>query len=159
MRYLLSQRTTLMAAFSLGICVLVTLIAWLLLLRMPQTGLARMAIGFDGHSIRADVQVATQPQDVARGLMFTERLDPDEGMLLVFDGDDTKRCVWMKNTPIPLSIAFVNAQGLIREIVEASANSRVVLCVESVSKVLEMRAGWFHQAGIGVGDRLMSVSQ
>lgn len=54
-----------------------------------------------------DVEVVTTPEDQAKGLMFRENLDNDEGMLFIFKNSDD-RTFWMKNTLIPLDIIFIN---------------------------------------------------
>lgn len=142
------------AALALGLALLLAMLAWLIHLRDPQTNLPKASIGFEGRDVRATVQVATKPEEIAKGLMFTQYMPHDEGMLLVFEGGDAERCIWMKNTPIPLSIAFIKSDGLIKDIVDASANSRAILCVHGVQRVLEMNAGWFRFQGLASGDKV-----
>src|SRR5690606_17166645 len=60
----------------------------------------------------AHVEIAATPEVRNRGLMFRESLPPDHGMLFVFE-QETTQCFWMKNTPLPLTIAFIDAQGRI----------------------------------------------
>ena len=98
------------------------------------------------------VEVAKTPQERARGLMGRTRLGRDEGMLFIFEKEDYHG-FWMKNTPIPLSIAFINKEGRIVRIADMKP-----LTLEShdppqpILYALEMERGWFSANGIKVGD-------
>lgn len=139
--------------------VLVGMSAWLVSLRTPQTDLPKVALQVGDAPHQIEVQLATTPAQIAKGLMFTRSLLPDQGMLFVFDGGDTKRCMWMKNTPIALSIAFIAADGRIREIIDAHVNSNFTLCVDGVQKALELNQGWFKANGVHVGDLVEIAAQ
>ena len=98
-------------------------------------------VAFDGPSRR-------------RGLMHRERLEEDEGMLFVFPARDNLS-FWMRNTVIPLSIAFLDDDGKILQI--ANMRPKDLASTRSKYKVryaLEVNLGWFERAGLDVGSRL-----
>lgn len=109
---------------------------------------AELTVG--GH--KAQAEIARTPEARRRGLMDRQRLAPDHGMLFVFDTDD-RHCFWMKNTPLPLSIAFIDTQGRIVSIQDMQPHDLQTHCPpEPVRYALEMAQGWFKRAGIRAGD-------
>jgi uncharacterized protein len=101
---------------------------------------------------RVRVEVAATHASRQRGLMHRGRLPDDRGMLFVF-ADERPRSFWMKDTPIPLSIAFARADGTILRIVEMEPLSeRAVSSVAPARYALEMNRGWFTRHGILEGD-------
>jgi len=101
------------------------------------------------HLITAEVALS-DPQRV-RGLMFRESLAPNHGMLFVFD---TKaiQCMWMRNTLIPLSVAFIDDEGRIVNIEDMRPQTEQSHCARSpVRFALEMSQGWFAQRGLKPG--------
>ncbi len=103
-----------------------------------------------GKKIRAEV-VQTE-EEKARGLMFREGLGKDEGMLFVYDREEILT-FWMKNTPLPLSIAFLDQRGKIVDIQDMDPFSlRTHASTLPARYALEMNQGWFKRNGIGVGD-------
>ena len=98
------------------------------------------------------VEVAKTPQEMAKGLMGRKHLREDEGMLFIFATEDY-HAFWMKDTLIPLSIAFIDKEGRIVKITDMKP-----LTLESHSPpapvlyALEMKKGWFSAKGIKVGD-------
>lgn len=104
------------------------------------------------HNITA--QVASSPRELAIGLMYRRDMPANHGMLFVFDKAD-RQCFWMKNTLMPLSIAFVADDGRIVNVDEMKAGTLNEHCsTEPVRYVLEMNAGWFKRKGIKPGQRL-----
>lgn len=104
------------------------------------------------HSIRASV-VNTQ-HSRERGLMHRTRLCENCGMLFVFPSAD-KHAFWMKDTPLPLSIAFIAADGSILNIAEMQANStHVHFAQDNALYALEMNEGWFAGHAIEAKDRV-----
>lgn len=103
----------------------------------------------------ARVRVSQTPEEMERGLMFTENLSPDEGMLFVFEREKPLR-FWMKNTPLPLSVAFIDKRGRILDIRQMQPLDDKTLHVsrQPAMYALEMNAGWFEKHGIKVGDRV-----
>lgn len=106
------------------------------------------------HLIHAEV--ADSHETRMMGLMHRQKLALNSGMLFVFERKD-KHCFWMKNTPLPLSIAFITRAGKIVTIKKMSPNSEQTHCPsEAVSYALEMEQGWFKTKGISVGAVLVA---
>jgi hypothetical protein len=86
--------------------------------------------------------------------MMRERLGPNEGMIFVFP-DKAGHCFWMKNTLIPLSIAFVDDDGTIVNIADMQPHSEASHCpARPIRYALEMEQGWFARRGLKPGGRL-----
>jgi len=123
----------------------------------PQTNLPRVQLSVGLHLIRA--QVANSMETRAKGLMFTKAMPANEGMLFVFDVP-AQQCMWMKNTLIPLSVAFIDAAGQISNIAEMQPQSEQTHCsTRPVKYALEMNAGWFAGKGVRPEQRLMGIEQ
>lgn len=105
------------------------------------------------HRIQA--QVAQSEQERAIGLMHVREMPQHEGMLFVFE-QAGQQCFWMRNTLIPLSIAFLRDDGSIVNIAEMKAlDDKSNHCsAEPVRYALEMNAGWFAKRGLKPGSRL-----
>ena len=108
----------------------------------------------------ARVELADDDPSRARGLMQRTSLRPDHGMLFVYP-TETTRTFWMKNTLIPLSIAFATSTGRIVDIQEMvpggdvpDPRQRRYRSARPATYALEMAAGWFAAKGIRVGDRM-----
>ena len=100
------------------------------------------------------VEVADDPDERQRGLMFRSRLDPDQGMLFVFP-DSQLRSFWMVNTAIPLSIAYIAADGIIQEIYDMQPFSRASVPSRAPAMyALEVNQGRFQEVGVRVRDRV-----
>ena len=103
------------------------------------------------------VEVADTPERWAQGLMFRERLGEDEGMVFLFP-EPTAGGFWMKNTLIPLSIAFFDRQGVILRILDMEP-CRADPCPVYFPGVvyqgaLEVNQGWFRRRGLAEGARV-----
>jgi hypothetical protein len=102
-------------------------------------------------------EIAADDSSRAHGLMFRETLPTDRGMLFVFDTPDTV-CFWMKNTPLPLSIAFIDSQGIILNIDDMQPQTTTSHCPVAPTKyALEMNQGWFTDKGIGAGTHVKNL--
>ena len=102
--------------------------------------------------IRAEVAAdnATRMQ----GLMYRESLGANAGMLFIFDEAAT-HCMWMKNTLIPLSVAFIDESGTIINIADMQPHSEQSHCAAAQALfALEMTQGWFAQRGVKPGMKL-----
>jgi uncharacterized membrane protein (UPF0127 family) len=109
------------------------------------------------HLIRAEV--ASTFETRAQGLMFRKYLGPNEGMLFVFPQTEA-HCMWMKNTLIPLSVAFLDAQGRIVSISEMQPQTETSHCATAPAKyALEMSGGWFAGKGLKAGATLLGVTK
>jgi uncharacterized membrane protein (UPF0127 family) len=103
-------------------------------------------------SIRAEL--ARTDSERARGLMDRPSLPDGEGMLFIFEREQIVS-FWMKNTLIPLSIAFIRTDGRIIEIRDMQAQDvTAVRSARSVRYALEVPQGWFARRGIKAGDYL-----
>jgi hypothetical protein len=109
------------------------------------------------HLIHAEV--ANTFETRAQGLMFRKHLGPNEGMLFVFPQAEA-HCMWMKNTLIPLSVAFMDDQGKIVSIAEMRPQTETSHCAAAPAKyALEMSGGWFAAKGLKPGAMLLGVSR
>jgi uncharacterized membrane protein (UPF0127 family) len=106
------------------------------------------------HLVKAEV--ADDERKRAIGLMFRQSLAPNHGMLFVF-GEKAGHCFWMRNTPIPLSIAFLDDDGTIVNIADMAPRSEDSHCPKRpVRFALEMEQGWFDKRGLGPGSKLLN---
>jgi uncharacterized protein len=118
----------------------------------PQPRLPTTDITAGMHVIKAELAVT--PQQQSMGMMFRREMPGNEGMLFVAE-DSQVRCFWMKNTLIPLSIAFIADDGSIVNIAEMQAlNERSHCSTKPVRYALEMPQGWFAKKGIAAGFKL-----
>ena len=100
------------------------------------------------------VEIADTPETQEKGLMGRESMTEDHGMLFVYDRD-SRKSFWMKNTLIPLSIAYIAADGTIREIYDMEPlSTRIVDSRYSVRYALEVNQGAFQRHGIKEGDKV-----
>ncbi len=104
-------------------------------------------------------EIADTRESRSRGLMHREQLCADCGMLFVFDSP-SRHAFWMKNTPLPLSIAFIAADGSIINIEEMQANTTDSHNPDSDALfALEMNSGWFSGNDIKAHDRVSGLEQ
>jgi len=105
------------------------------------------------RAAHAQVEVASQPQQRIRGLMYRTVLGADQGMLFVFP-EDQSVSFWMRDTSIPLSIAYLGAVGRIVRIAEMRPfDTHPVPSVMPVRYALEMPEDWFTTHRIAPGDQ------
>ena len=105
------------------------------------------------HAVR--VELARTDAERARGLMRREALADDAGMLFLFE-ETAEHPFWMKDTPLPLDIVFIDEAGRIVGVVErAEPHTTTLRTVSAPSRyVLEVNGGWTRARGIGRGDRV-----
>ena len=109
------------------------------------------------HLITAEI-AATDPART-RGLMFRQSLPTNHGMLFIFDYKAV-HCMWMRNTLIPLSVAFVEDDGSIVNIEDMQPHDERSHCAKKpVRYALEMTQGWFSQKGVLPGMKLGRLPQ
>jgi uncharacterized membrane protein (UPF0127 family) len=107
------------------------------------------------YLIRAEV--ASDYASRGRGLMHRKSLAPNAAMLFIFDGA-ALHCMWMKNTYIPLSVAFIDEKGEIVNIADMQPHSEESHCASRPALyALEMTRGWFAERGIKAGARLGGI--
>lgn len=110
------------------------------------------------HLIPLSVETAVSAAEQQQGFMNRKHIPDGTGMIFIY-GRDSKLSFWMKNTPHPLSIAFIDSQGNIREIRDMQPFSmETISSTHSVRYALEVPQGYFSRAGIGIGDKLTSES-
>ena len=104
--------------------------------------------------IGLNLEIADTPLKRSVGLMYRKELEPDSGMLFVFPENDTQS-FWMKDTHIPLSIAYINEDGVIINIEDMEPLSlNGVPSLGPCKYALEVNKGWFEENGIQAGDHL-----
>lgn len=119
-------------------------------LRAACAELPTRTLTIGGHKLT--VEVASTPQAMQTGLMNRFSLQPDHGMLFVF-GKPQPLAFWMKDTYIPLSIAFVDARGRIINIEDMQPQDESTHWSKGIGLyAIEMRQGWFAAHGIAAGD-------
>jgi uncharacterized membrane protein (UPF0127 family) len=119
---------------------------------------ARATFSTRQQEVRTDVlRVADSPEERRVGLMGVEALNEDRGMVFVFDGEQDGS-FWMKDTLIPLSIAFWGDDGRLLDILEMEPCTSEPCPTYSArapyTHALEMNAHWFDDRGIEIGDRV-----
>jgi len=99
-------------------------------------------------------QIVATPETREHGLMGRTDLTDETAMLFVFP-DEQVRVFWMKDTPTPLSIAYINKQGVVKEILDMEAFSLApVPSKHAVIYALEVKQGAFGRRGVQVGDQI-----
>lgn len=107
------------------------------------------------HLIKAEV--ASNEAEREQGLMFREKMGPNEGMIFLF-GAPAGVCMWMKNTLIPLSVAFLDDKGEIINIEEMKEQTTNSHCAtKAATYALEMNKGWFKQKNIKAGMKIEGI--
>jgi uncharacterized protein len=99
-------------------------------------------------------EIAGTDAEREKGLMFRKTVPEGTGMLFVFDKDE-KLSFWMKNTEVPLSIAYITSEGTVSEILDMKPFSLAPVISQSyVRYALEAPQGWFLRVGVKAGDKL-----
>lgn len=101
------------------------------------------------------VEIARTREQLSRGLMWRNELDADAGMLFVF-GDTAPRTFWMKNTPLPLDILFLDERGTVLNVAASTTpySEAPIRSAGPARYVLEVNAGFAAKHGIGSGARV-----
>ncbi|HEX4798650.1 MAG TPA: DUF192 domain-containing protein [Burkholderiales bacterium] len=110
------------------------------------------------HLIRAEVAYTFETR--AQGLMFRKALGgPNEGMFFVFPRAEI-HCMWMKNTLIPLSVAFLDEKGKVVSISDMQPQTETSHCAAAPAKfALEMSHGWFATKGVRAGATILGLDK
>ncbi len=121
-------------------------------LAQAQSALPVVPLTAGMYAIQAEV--AASPEQRERGLMYRKSMPANAGMLFIFD-EKAGHCFWMKNTDLPLSIAFLADDGSIVNIEDMAPQTEDNHCPRAaVRYALEMNKGWFAQKGIKPGARI-----
>ena len=108
-----------------------------------------------GEEVRVRVEIADDAFEIARGLMYRTTLAENRGMLFIFEGEQTLSFT-MKNTLIPLSIAFIGSEGRIVDIQDMKPlddDPPSYVSARPAQYALEVNQGFFEERGVEVGDR------
>ena len=121
----------------------------------PQPTLPTTRLTAGMHVITAEL--AATPQSRTIGMMFRQSVAPNHGMLFLFE-DKGQQCFWMRNTPLPLSIAFIADDGTILQIADMAPKSEALHCSqEPVRYALEMEQGWYAKKGASTGTKIRGL--
>ncbi|WP_020201733.1 MULTISPECIES: DUF192 domain-containing protein [Cupriavidus] len=127
------------------------------LAQAPASGLPVRQLTAGMYAIKA--AIAATPESRELGLMYRKNMPANEGMLFVFE-DKAGHCFWMKNTDLPLSIAFLADDGAIVNIEDMAPQTEDNHCPRAaVRYALEMNKGWFAQKGLKAGAKIGGLPQ
>ena len=108
---------------------------------------------------RIEAEVAANDQNRQLGLMNRQTMPQQHGMLFVFNHENT-HCMWMRNTLLPLSVAFMDAEGAIINIEDMQPQTEDNHCARRPARyALEMNIGWFAQRGIRPGTKIRGIDR
>ncbi len=108
-----------------------------------------------GNSVFVKAEIAQKEEERNYGFMNRKNIPEGTGMLFVFEKDQVLS-FWMKNTPHPLSIAYIDRSGKIQNIFDMTPFSLApVKSTRSVRYALEVPQGWFEKTGIKTGDKIV----
>jgi uncharacterized protein len=116
-----------------------------------------LALRAGDHPIQAEI--ANTGESRMTGLMHRPSLGTDRGMLFVFP-DVARHCMWMKNTFVPLSVAFIDERGVIINIADMQPQTEESHCASGPARfALEMNQGWFAAKGIRPGAPISGIDK
>lgn len=108
---------------------------------------------------RIDAEVAADQSNRMQGLMQRKAMGANQGMLFVFT-EAARHCMWMRNTLLPLSVAFLDEQGRVLNIEDMQPQTEDNHCASSPARfALEMNKGWFAAKGLKAGARIVGVER
>ncbi|WP_294429607.1 DUF192 domain-containing protein [uncultured Treponema sp.] len=111
-------------------------------------------INSDGQEVAVKAEIASTFEERRNGFMFRQKIPDGTGMLFIFEEEQILD-FWMKNTPHPLSIAYIDKNGKIRDILDMTPYSLAnVTSSTEVLYALEVPQGWYEKVNVKVGDRL-----
>ncbi len=118
-------------------------------------GAATIEVADSQRTVELKVEVASEPESRIQGLMFRQELPDGEGMLFIYPAV-TGGGHWMKDTYLPLDVAYANGFGEIFNVLQGRPLDTTVLSAGApFLYVLEVPAGWFEEHGFGPGSRLV----
>ena len=104
-------------------------------------------------------EVASNYATRMQGLMMREKMAPNDGMVFVFPGEEPQ-CMWMKNTLLPLSVAFIDQSGVILNIEDMQPKTENSHCSAKPARyALEMNQGWFKSKNIKPGTKISGLEK
>lgn len=148
----LLYRPALTALLRLIVLTVIALTAINVRAQMPE-----ISLSIEGNQLTAEV-AATDPQRM-QGLMHRRMMPENRGMLFVFT-NVSRHAMWMENTFIPLSVAFIDSDGIITNIEDMKPHTRDSHpAVKPVRYALEMNLGWFAKRGIKPGTKIEGLEK
>lgn len=109
------------------------------------------------HRIEAEVAATSETRQV--GMMQRTIMAPQRGMLFVFP-EVARHCMWMRNTLLPLSVAFLDETGRIINVEDMQPKTENSHCAAKPARfALEMNLGWFRSRGLGIGFALTGIEK
>lgn len=109
----------------------------------------------DGKTVTVNAEVADTFETRQHGFMERKNIPDGTGMMFIFESDQMLS-FWMKNTPHPLSIAYIDSKGTIRDIFDMTPYSlSPIVSTVNVRYALEVPQGWFKKMGISTGDTIL----
>lgn len=112
----------------------------------------------DGSLLKVSAELAKTQEERNWGFMERKKIPNGTGMLFVFESDQVLS-FWMKNTPSPLSIAYIDRYGVIVDLYDMKPfDEKSVVSTRSVRFALEVPQGWYKKNGVKVGDKVTVLS-
>lgn len=119
--------------------------------------LPEITLRIAGHAVRAEV--AHTDATRTKGLMFRKSMKDGDGMLFVF-AEQAFHSMWMQNTYLPLSVAFIDHEGVILNIADMQPQTTNPHSAAGLAKyALEMNQGWFSRRGIKAGAKIDGIGK
>ncbi|ACM22895.1 hypothetical protein TRQ7_05030 [Thermotoga sp. RQ7] len=154
-KFLNLRRLLLLALIAAGISVIIVVSNRENRVKFPE---GEIVITDGERSLKLRVEIANTPFFRSIGLMYRKSIPDDFGMLFVFE-EDTRSGFWMKNTYVPLEIAFIDRNGIVFSIQEMEPCEKEPCKVYYAPKpfryALEVKRGFFERHGFGVGSRVL----
>lgn len=136
----------------LAIALVIALPGWA---QQPQLPLLELFAGM--HRIEAEV--AATPESRQTGMMLRTVMASQRGMLFVFP-EAASQCMWMRNTLLPLSVAFLDEKGRIINVEDMQPKTDANHCSSRPARyALEMNLGWFRSRGLGAGFSITGIER
>ena len=136
-------------------------ISFILLLGFARLGAAQSSMPLTelrAGMYRIEAEVAATPDHRMIGLMKRRSMPANHGMLFIFT-EPQRHCMWMKNTLLPLSVAFLDDEGRILNIEDMQPQTEDNHCAARPARyALEMNLGWFRQKALGPGTKINGVA-
>jgi uncharacterized membrane protein (UPF0127 family) len=108
---------------------------------------------------RIEAEVAADQANRMQGLMNRRSMAANQGMLFTFPTAE-RHCMWMRNTFLPLSVAFLDEQGRIINVEDMAPQTETSHCAAAAARfALEMNQGWFAAKGLKPGQRIVGVEK
>jgi uncharacterized membrane protein (UPF0127 family) len=123
----------------------------------PADPLLTYSLRIKGHTLRAEI--ANDEESRRTGLMFREQMGENAGMLFIYEAEG-RHAMWMKNTLIPLSVAFIDRRGHIINIEDMEPQTEDAHAARTpAAYALEVNQGWFKKRGVKAGDKVEGLEK